>query len=136
MTRFEYKVVPAPNRGLKAKGVKRPEDRFALALSSLMNELGAEGWDYVRADILPTEERSGLASKQTVYHNMLVFRRTLEEPAEDPASPALEEAEEPLALAAPEQDTADPEHVDTQETALSDDETDDEEQPRREAAAE
>lgn len=106
MTRFEYKVVPAPNRGLKAKGVKRAEDRFALALSTVMNELGAEGWDYVRADILPTEERSGLASKQTVYHNMLVFRRVLEEAMEDPASPAPEETEEPLALAAPDDEDA------------------------------
>jgi hypothetical protein len=104
MTRFEYKVVPAPNRGLKAKGVKRAEDRFALALSTLMNQLGAEGWDYIRADILPTEERSGLASKQTVYHNMLIFRRALEDDADIPEAPALEEAGEPLALAAPEDD--------------------------------
>ena len=89
MPRFEYKVVPAPARGLKAKGVKRPEERFALALSTLMNELGAEGWDYVRADILPSEERAGLASKQTVYHSLLVFRRQSPEEAETPAAPAL-----------------------------------------------
>ncbi|WP_206052272.1 DUF4177 domain-containing protein [Nioella ostreopsis] len=137
MTRFEYKVVPAPNRGLKAKGVKRAEDRFALALSTLMNELGAEGWDYVRADILPTEERSGLASKQTVYHNMLVFRRILEEPAEDTDSPALEEAEEPLALAAPDDEEAlwdDPPEVPLEQTAAAE-EAGPEDQ-RREAAAE
>jgi len=100
MPLFEYKVVPAPRKGLKAKGLKRAEDRFALALSTVMNELGAEGWDYVRADILPAEERSGLASKQTVYHNMLVFRRALPE-AED-ATPATPEQEQPKALAAPD----------------------------------
>ncbi|MFV1877022.1 DUF4177 domain-containing protein [Nioella sp.] len=137
MTRFEYKVVPAPNRGLRAKGVKRAEDRFALALSTVMNELGAEGWDYVRADILPTEERSGLASKQTVYHNMLVFRRTLEEPAEDTDSPALEEAEEPLALAAPDDEEAlwdEPPEAPLEQTAEAE-EAGPEDQ-RREAAAE
>jgi len=103
MPRFEYKVVPAPNRGLKAKGVKRAEDRFALALSAVMNKLGAEGWDYIRSDILPTEERSGLASKQTIYHNMLVFRRELGEDADQPTTPLLEDTEEPLALAAPDE---------------------------------
>ena len=137
MTRFEYKVVPAPNRGLKAKGVKRAEDRFALALSTLMNELGAEGWDYVRADILPTEERSGLASKQTVYHNMLVFRRALEDSAEMAETPVLEEPEEPLALAAPDDEEAlweEPEEVPLD--APDDTEVTEEDTPRREAAAE
>lgn len=100
MPRFEYKVVPAPNRGLKAKGVKRPEDRFALALSTLMNELGAEGWDYVRADILPSEERSGLTSKQTVYHSLLVFRRPLPEEA-DQSGTTDREDQPPLAIAPP-----------------------------------
>lgn len=137
MTRFEYKVVPAPNRGIKAKGVKRAEDRFALALSTLMNQLGAEGWDYVRADMLPTEERSGIASKQTVYHNMLIFRRVLEDGAETPEPPALDEVEEPLALAAPD-DAEEPwvEPVEETSDAPSDDGTADEEDPRREAAAE
>ena len=45
MQRFEYKVVPAPRRGEKARGVKTSEERFALALSTLMNTLGREGWD-------------------------------------------------------------------------------------------
>jgi len=140
MPRFEYKVVPAPNRGLKAKGVKRAEDRFALALSTLMNELGADGWDYVRADILPTEERSGLASKQTVYHNMLIFRRHLPEDAESPPAPVLEDAEEPLALAAPEDDAAPwDDQLEDQEDAEgppSDPDVTTEEDLRREAAAE
>ena len=72
---YEYKVVPAPARGLKAKGVKSAEDRFALALQTSMNELAADGWEYLRADTLPCEQREGLLSKTTVYQNMLVFRR-------------------------------------------------------------
>lgn len=73
---YEYKVVPAPVRGLKAKGVKTAEDRFALALQSAMNEQAADGWEYLRADTLPCEQREGLMSKKTVFQNMLVFRRT------------------------------------------------------------
>ncbi len=32
-------------------------------------------WEYLRTDTLPSEERSGLTGKTTVFHNMLVFRR-------------------------------------------------------------
>lgn len=72
---YEYKVIPAPLRGVKAKGVKTAEDRFAYALQAAMNELAADGWEYLRADTLPCEQREGLMSKTTVYQNMLVFRR-------------------------------------------------------------
>lgn len=72
---YEYKVVPAPTRGLKAKGVKTPEDRFANALETAMNELASDGWEYLRTDTLPSEQREGLMGKTTVFQNMLVFRR-------------------------------------------------------------
>ncbi len=75
MLRFEYKVIPAPRRGEKARGVKTTEERFALALTHLMNELGAEGWEYVRADALPCDERVGLTGTKTSFQNVLVFRR-------------------------------------------------------------
>ena len=78
MQRFEFKVIPAPKRGEKARGVKTTEDRFAMALTTLMNQLGAEGWDYVRADALPCDERSGLTGTKTTFQNMLVFRRVME----------------------------------------------------------
>nr|WP_232204264.1 DUF4177 domain-containing protein [Roseobacter sp. CCS2] len=76
MMSYEYKVVPAPARGLKAKGIKTAEHRFAHALETAMNELAGDGWEYLRADTLPCEQREGLMSKTTVYQNMLVFRRT------------------------------------------------------------
>lgn len=115
MQRFEYKVIPAPKRGEKARGVKSTEDRFAYALTSLMNELGAEGWDYVRADALPCEERVGLTGTKTTFQNMLVFRRMLgqdeaesraplrltAETAPPAASPRLGPAETPAAGVAP-----------------------------------
>lgn len=77
MQRFEYKVIPAPKRGEKARGVKTTEERFAYALTHVMNNLGAEGWDYVRADALPCEERVGLTGTKTTFQNMLVFRRVI-----------------------------------------------------------
>lgn len=93
MQRYEYRVVPAPRRGEKARGVRTTEERFALALTSLMNELGAGGWEYLRADALPCDERAGLTGTKTSYQNMLVFRRVLAEaaavapPAPVPAAP-------------------------------------------------
>jgi hypothetical protein len=78
MPAYEYKVVPAPAKGTKAKGLKTGPERFALSLETLMNELGAQGWDYVRADMLPCDERSGLTGTTTTYMNMLVFRRSSE----------------------------------------------------------
>lgn len=75
MQTYEYKVIPAPNRGEKAPGVKTAPDRFAHALASAMNDLARHGWEYLRADTLPSEERSGLTRRTTVYHTVLVFRR-------------------------------------------------------------
>ncbi|MBN9888474.1 DUF4177 domain-containing protein [Salipiger abyssi] len=81
MAIYEYKVVPAPARGEKTRGVKGAEGRFAFAIERLMNEMAAQGWEYQRAETLPSEERSGLTSSQTVWRNLLVFRRVQAESA-------------------------------------------------------
>ena len=75
MARYEYKVLPAPAKGEKAKGVKGAEARFALAVETLMNEMADGGWEYFRADTLPSEERQGLTSTTTVWRTLFVFRR-------------------------------------------------------------
>ncbi|WP_338548497.1 DUF4177 domain-containing protein [Roseovarius phycicola] len=75
---YEYKVIPAPAKGKKKRGLKGAEARFAHALETAMNELAADGWEFQRADILPSEERQGLTSTQTVYRSVLVFRRLTE----------------------------------------------------------
>ena len=98
---FEYDIVPAPKKGKKAKGVKTAEARFANALSELINEKAAEGWEYLRTDTLPSEERSGLRSRTTVFQNMLVFRRALEAEAEVEAPVAKPDVAEIAALHAP-----------------------------------
>ncbi|MBL3568497.1 hypothetical protein BV509_15610 [Rhodovulum sulfidophilum] len=73
---YEYRVLPAPERGRRVRGAKGPAERFAHALEQAMNEMAAEGWEYVRAESLPSEERQGLfsGSSRTV-RNVLVFRR-------------------------------------------------------------
>ncbi|MDQ2091551.1 hypothetical protein [Marimonas arenosa] len=75
MTQYEYKVVPAPRKGLKSKGVRSAEARFAYAIQTLMNDMAGAGWEFLRAETLASEERHGLASAQTVYRDLLVFRR-------------------------------------------------------------
>ncbi|WP_289041483.1 DUF4177 domain-containing protein [uncultured Aliiroseovarius sp.] len=82
---FEYEVIPAPRKGKKARGVKSSEARFALAMTDLLNDMAADGWEYQRTDTLPSEERAGLTGRSTTYQNMLVFRRPL-----DHASPEVE----------------------------------------------
>ncbi len=78
MTRYEYKVVPAPAKTGKAKGIKSPEARFARTVEDVLNEMAREGWEFQRAELLPSEERQGLTrSATTVWRNVLVFRRAL-----------------------------------------------------------
>lgn len=86
MPQYEYKVVPAPVKGARAKGIKGTRERFAHTLMTLMNEMGRDGWEYLRADSLPCEERQGLTGKTTTFQNMLIFRRLIaaEQPAPEP----------------------------------------------------
>ncbi|HCP80666.1 MAG TPA: DUF4177 domain-containing protein [Octadecabacter sp.] len=103
MTGFEYKVVPAPMRGLKGKGIKGTPARFANALQSVMNDLGREGWEYQRTDTLPVEERQGLTGKTTNFQNMLVFRRAIDVAVEEmPEVASLIEDQTKTLEAAPE----------------------------------
>ena len=75
MSQYEYRVIAAPTRGLKAKGIKTPEARFSHALEDVMNTMAADGWEYQRAETLPSIERSGLTSTTSTLRNVLVFRR-------------------------------------------------------------
>lgn len=105
---YEYTVVPAPIRGERAKGLKTPTDRFALALTGEINKLAAQGWEYLRAETLPSEERSGLTGRNTTYHNLLIFRRETVAPDAAPAKPVAQiAAPDPApapAAAAPEKE--------------------------------
>ena len=79
MTQYDYKVVPAPRRAKKMRGIRGAEELFAHTLTDAINEVARQGWEYVRAERLPAEAprgwfRSGAAGEQTV----LVFRRARE----------------------------------------------------------
>ena len=121
--RYEYKVLPAPKAGLKGKGIKSAEDRFANALATAMNTLGAEGWEYQRTDTLPASQREGLMGKATVFQNMMVFRRELPEDVEIlpiPPAEAEESVEESEAAPEIEEDVAETEEVDTDQEGADD----------------
>lgn len=90
---FEYRIVPAPKKGIKAKGIRTNEERFAFAMSEMLNDMASEGWEYQRAETLPAEERSGLTGKTTVFKNMLVFRRAV---VAEPQVADVEEAQTPI----------------------------------------
>jgi hypothetical protein len=76
---YEYKVIPAPQRGDKVRGARTTEDRFAQTLTATMNAHARDGWEYVRSETLPSEERAGFTKRRTVYVNLLVFRRSVSE---------------------------------------------------------
>jgi hypothetical protein len=104
MPAYEYRVTSAPRGGVKAKGVRTPEARFAFALEAEMNRMAVEGWEYVRSDTLPCEERQGwFKGKAVVPRTVLVFRRALpEEPEARPAAPpAYTRPVRPAPVAAP-----------------------------------
>lgn len=92
---YEYRVIPAPRRGAKARGLKSAEDRFAAAVAEVMNEAAREGWEYLRSDTLPFDERQGLTGTATSWQVLLVFRRALGE-AEPVAVPAAREPAAPV----------------------------------------
>jgi hypothetical protein len=75
MSAYEYRVIPAPRKGEKAKGLKTPEARMAQAMETRLNAIGKDGWEYMRSDVVPMEERAGLTSKNVSYHTVLIFRR-------------------------------------------------------------
>ena len=110
MSDYEYKVVPAPSKGRKAKGRKSNADRFAFSVEEVLNEYSAEGWEYLRAELLPSDERSGLTGSTREWRNVLIFRRALPDAAAaapveppvfvaqpDPAPASAPKAEPPVA---------------------------------------
>ncbi|MBN8194777.1 hypothetical protein JI667_22010, partial [Bacillus sp. NTK074B] len=45
---FEYKVVPAPVRAVRVKGLKTTAERFAHTVAESINAEAAGGWQFVR----------------------------------------------------------------------------------------
>jgi hypothetical protein len=90
MQQFEYKIIAAPSKGQRIKGLKTTVDRFAYGLTEALNQMAAEGWEYLRAETLPCDERRGLTGTKQVMQNLLVFRRELAPAAQTPLTFAQE----------------------------------------------
>lgn len=105
MTRYEYKVMAAPTRAPKVRGADTVEARFAVTLAEVLNKAGGEGWEYLRAETLPVEERAGLTGTRTSFRTVLIFRRPLAEQAAEPAAEPprlIADQTAPAAIPAPE----------------------------------
>ncbi len=99
MQSYEYKAVAAPTRARRFKGVKGTANQFAMVISELMNDMASDGWEYLRSDSLPVDEKAGLLKGRVEnYHTLLIFRRAKESAPEmagliedftDEESPAL-----------------------------------------------
>ncbi len=74
---YEYKVVPAPQRAAKAKGLKTTAERFANTLAESINAEAAGGWQFVRSETLPCEERSRLGASRISQQVVMIFARPL-----------------------------------------------------------
>jgi len=104
MQSYEYLALPAPLRGQKIKGLKTPAERYAHELTTLLNDLSSEGWEYCRSECLPSEERKGLTGKAIVQNHLLIFRRSKpEQLAEHVTS-----ADAPRTIAEPRQEAFEP----------------------------
>ncbi len=104
MEDYEYKVIPAPVRTVKVKGLKTTGERFAHLMTEALNREAEAGWEFLRAETLPCEERKGLMSKARSTQTVLIFRRPLDLPEEPAAAgaprrePRFDQASDPLLL--------------------------------------
>ncbi|MFV0410031.1 MAG: DUF4177 domain-containing protein [Paracoccus sp. (in: a-proteobacteria)] len=98
---YEYAAVPAPPRSDKGKGGKTPAERYAATLADAINVMAAGGWEYLRAETLPSEERSGLTGRTTLFHNLLIFRREIEPAVAAAPEPQAEARREPSIITPP-----------------------------------
>ena len=75
---YEYKCVGAPEKGKRKRGAKTRSDRVANAMEIAIQAEATDGWEYLRTDLVPIEERGGMFKRpQEVHRAVLIFRRPL-----------------------------------------------------------
>ena len=109
MQSYEYLALPAPLRGQKIKGLKTPAERYAHEMTTLLNDLSSEGWEYLRFECLPSEERKGFTGTTTVQNNLLIFRR----PKAEELAERMAHDEAPRIATEPRQDYVEPPAIDS-----------------------
>ena len=76
MNSLDYKCVPVPRRPKKTRAHRTPADAMAQAMQEILNAEAAQGWEYLRTDLVPMEHRTGLLSGvQESHQAILIFRR-------------------------------------------------------------
>ena len=108
MPSYEYKIVPAPRRARRYKGVRGGAESFARTLEETIAAEAVDGWEYHRADSLPCEEKKGfLRGREDSLHSVLVFRRSKPPIERGPRlRPPAEREEEAESLRAVRRDAA------------------------------
>jgi hypothetical protein len=93
MPDFEFKTVAAPRRVKKVKGVKGRNESLAAMVEAIIHDESAGGWDYVRTDIFPIEEKpSWFSSHAEVHKGVMVFRRGVPGRRAEPVAQPVEQA--------------------------------------------
>jgi len=73
---YEYKCVGAPERAKRVRGARTRTERVASAMEELINDEAVGGWEYLRTDLVPIEEKPNFFSRpQEVHRAVLIFRR-------------------------------------------------------------
>lgn len=99
---FEYKVIPAPRKGRRGRGVKGPAGRFAYAIEFAINEMAQDGWEFVRSETLGADEREGMMRRKSeTFHGVLVFKRERQVETAETQSNATTKSEPTLKLTEP-----------------------------------
>ncbi len=103
MTHYDYKVIPAPRRLKKVKGIKDTTELFVHTLTDAINEMARDGWEYVRAEQLSAEEHHGWFRRSTeVIQTVMIFRRERSDlpgprlTATEPETPAARRLPDPV----------------------------------------
>ncbi|MDJ1009175.1 MAG: hypothetical protein QNJ13_15275 [Paracoccaceae bacterium] len=73
MSQYEFKIVPAPRKGLGRAIFRR--DPKAMSLAEAVNALADEGWTFLRSDHLPFPAPIGLFVGLTMRREVMVFQR-------------------------------------------------------------
>ena len=76
MAGYEYRMLRAPVRPMRLKGLARGEDAVCAGLAQIVNDEALAGWEYVRTDmLLVTKGRWPFRRLREVQ--VLVFRRPI-----------------------------------------------------------
>jgi len=75
-TIWRYRCVAAPRKARRSRAHKTCEDALLGAIEAVLAEQAAEGWEYLRTDLVPMEAKKGMLSATVETHlGVMVFRR-------------------------------------------------------------